>query len=97
MSSLSSQNESEMEFVSSLSIRTAASSSPKKADPISERRNEKNDVSDYSGKEGPAHRQLNTNTSHFEAGENINCDYDADVTTNDFHNGLSSSPLEKGN
>ena len=86
-----------MEFVSSLSIHTAASSSPKKADPISEIRNEKNDVSDNSEKEGPAYRQLNTNTSHFEAGENINCDYDADGTTSDFHNGLSSSPLEKGN
>ena len=95
LSSLSSRNESEMEVVSSLSIHAAASSSP--ADPNSEIRNEKSGVSDYSEKDGSASSYLNTNTSHFEAGENINCDYDADLTTSDFHNGLSSSPLEKGN
>ena len=85
LSSLSSRNESEMEVVSSLSIHAAASSSP--ADPNSEIRNEKSDVSDYLEKHGSSSSYLNTNTSLFEA----------DVTTSDFHNGLFSSTVEKKN
>ena len=59
LSSLSSQNESVMEVESSSSIRTAASSSPKNGNPISETRTVESSISDSFGKDAEAATVIN--------------------------------------